>query len=68
MCGLNKRKGQLTADGRQFSVLPATIPVQEKKNASGLTPSELAAILANPKKVSEDEKMDPHTDRGYHSP
>lgn len=69
MCGPRKKeRGCYCATGSLFSVNPASIPMQEKKNASGLTPSELDAILANSTKVSEEEKISPHEDRGYYSP
>ncbi|MEI7792721.1 MAG: hypothetical protein WCI57_04530 [Candidatus Berkelbacteria bacterium] len=76
MCGpVKKAQTGATADGKPFSVNPATVEVAAREEhdddvmtSSGLTRGQITQMCKNATKLTEEEKMDPHSDRGYYSP
>jgi hypothetical protein len=66
MCGLNKKPGQLTADGKPFSVRPIALVESDNDIMSGgMTRKQLREMLANATPLAEHEKVSAHADRGY---
>jgi len=70
MCGLNKKVGQLTADGKPFSVRTIVVTVENDNDImpGGMTRKQLSEMIKGATKQTEAEKISPHEDRGYYSP